>query len=163
MEASPQQSPTRPRKVQGGDRWSLDSRDTCALPEGEEQRACAGVLPKCWDNPEHTAGRAEPGTSLVQRLRGSWSLAEAPVIEEKAGAARRVPGPIFALPPLPGTGGAARGRGVSRSQRSRPRWEILKNDRLPATGSRHFSPRPSIPGHRAEVEKWAPGHYWKQM
>lgn len=70
--------------MQGGDPRSLNARDTCALPEGEERRARAGVLPKCWDNPDPTAGGAEPGTSGVQRLRGSWSLAEAPVVDKKA-------------------------------------------------------------------------------
>lgn len=55
--------------------------------------------------------RDSPGAKAA--ARGGWSSAEAPAVDAKAGAARRVPGPVCALPPLPGTGGAARGREVS--------------------------------------------------
>lgn len=44
---------------------------------------------------------------------------------QQAGAARQVPGPVYALPPILGAGGASQGGGVSRVQRSRSRVEDI--------------------------------------
>lgn len=121
-----------------------------------ESYPSAGAMLTPW-----LAGRS-PGPPGARAAAAGWlELGGSAGCRQKAGAARRVPGPICALPPLPGEGGATRGRGVSRSQRSRPPVGSLGGQN-PSQKVGTSAPKLSNPVHGAEVEKWAPGRHWKQ-